>query len=1014
MTYQVRITDPDGSNPVILEKADNVSYNKVVNTTTESLSFELPTSDGKSSLVTYANLWEFWDVFANERLNRGPIHSIEDTDSGTLRISGPGRSQFLADHIQENLISFYSRPSDLISGLRYENVAANPAAKTYVWDAQTSTKTMFFPTDVTVNTEKYNQYYGLSKQTKDNAIDNNIGYIKPGADKPVNTYTTTDSYWSGTDVVDSLIIDLGSTFLINHASIVFAWWGGNQRVYDRGYKFRFYHSTDTGDFETVNPSNWVLMYEDTEGRNTGSPGSGYNIVYGTGTNAGRTVYTGTQPTSIRYFRVVITGTTAWYGSIYDASPPEDKWDFQCNPDTTQTNIGPSGALQVPPMQGKKINDRTLEPPNDCHASIVEFLAYTELVEVNQITKLIKQRIKNDNKQIKYFHTCSAGDTITSGSYRKFEPGGFFEQVELSYTGASSSYTKFFDSDCTNCYSSFNFGIVDDYNSLIYASSSSSGSNINLTIPRNARSLTMKGSTTAVINNVDVWPTVLDPLSWGGQYSYTETAGDYLYLNFRGRSFQWWGTVPAGKTAGVALVKLRSRNDATGDWNAWTTLESGLNIPVDISSEIIYEIDYDSGILADDTSYQVYIENLNGGYISLDSFGGWWEGSILDLNDDSDRIFIAHPDNWKQIYDNRFSNGTMGKTNLNRGRGSLGFTGDRLQIYSAKGRNHGKISISMSSSPTGTLNQWDPTGEQRVFIPGGDPSSGTLTIDLDTGKKGNEAPNVLIFDTDSLTGWKYGPSGTPVDSLRWKGYQVSFELFYYEKYYTDALQEDTDQFVARCSDCNPPTTGTDYINKYIYLDGMSLHEVARMSGSWKLQTNIAIIASIAEALQLEWDIGEQGLTVLPRIGTDTDIILKEGINTVISSQVVKDGQKMATQLYSSGADIDGLPLFSIVEDRKNREVLGRTVQRLQDYRDLADYFTLIGVSRAELVRRREPEYRIDVTHVGYKYGLNAGDSFIVKKNAQDPIRARINSLIINQSKSSGITYSLECVKWPPIV
>lgn len=1000
--YQIRITDPDGSNPIILENANNISYNKAFNAKNEGISFELPASHYKSALVTESSLWEFWDTSANERLNRGPIHNIDNAD-GVLKISGPGRSQFLADRIKEQLTVFYAPTDKTMDTLRYENVAINPSTKTYVWDGDAATKSVFFPSSMSIDTDKYMQFHGLSKQTKDNAIDNEEGYILPGVERPSNTpYVTTISYWSGTDKKDSWVIDLGDATSVQYVTIKFPWWGGNRRINDRQYDFKLYYSSYEGPFSGIQESDWHLVFTSTDYPRIITRVDPYIIYFTSGSNVlPNKFYTGSSIPATQFFRILITDTHAIAANPFVLGSSTEYYDWECDPNTTiRVDTNDNGVTEPGIMVGKKINDRTLEPPNDCHASIVEFGAWQEIVPLNEITPLIKQRIKGDSKQIDYFHTADASETITTGNYRRYEPGTFFKRASVSYSGASASYTKFFDNDCTNCYAAFNFGAMDDFNSLVYHSTSSSGTPT-VRIPRFARSLTMKGATNAVVNDIDAWLGVVDPLSWGGQYVYSSTTNDTAILHFRGQSLIWWATIPATETGATVELQLRSKNESTGNWSAYSTLEAGLVLPNDITSEVVYEITLESGMLAADTTYEFKIKNLDGNYASVDSFGGWWVGSAVDYNDDTDKVEINNPSDWKQIYDSRFSNGTMQKCNQKGNHFTFNMIGDRMQLYSAKGRNHGQISLVMSYA------------NGRVMIPGGDTQNGSYTIDLDTGKKGNEIPGVLIFDTRDFSGWKLGPGGTPMDTLPWGLYSLRVELHFTETYLTDFFAEDSDQFVSRCSDCGT-TTGTDEMNKFIYVDGFGLHEIARLSGTWKLQSNLDILASITEALELEWDIGEQGLTVLPRIGEDTDVILLEGANTVISTDIVRDISKMATMLYSSGADIDGLPLFSIVEDRKNKIALGRTVQQIQDYRDIADYFTLVGVSRAELRRRAEPEFRINVTHIGYQYGLNPGDSFIIKKKTQDALRARINSVIINQSKSNGITYQLECEKWPPII
>lgn len=1015
--YQVRITDGDGSNPVILDKADSIAYNKTINSPTEGISFEVPTSDSKTALIDSTKLWEFWDVAANERVNRGPIFSITSSNEGTTKVSGPGRSQFLADHIKTDLVTFYHPIRNLFDDLRYENVAANPSTKTYVWDGKAETKEIFFGL-LAIDEEQYMQYYGLSKQTKDNAIDDNDGYVLPGAEQPSNTFYTTNSHWAGTDVKDSLVLDLGDAIPIAKLSLLMPWWGGITREWNRGYSYEVAYSTYTGDFADIDPNAWVTVYDYPEGRHIHKPQRRDVIWFMDEPTEydpiemalNRNFFIGGADVTAQYWRVLITDAHAWYNPLFDDEAPVDKWGHECDPDSNDDTSKNKSSNLYPKMKGKVISDRVIEPQNDCYAGIVELSAYTRIIERDVITPLVKQRIKSDSRQILYHHTPDASETSDSGGFRIFEPGTFFRKLDISYSGASTSHSKFFDKDCTNCYDEFNFAIMDDYNSMIYRSDNSSESNTIVNVPRNVRLVTMKGSADATVNGVDAWLGKVDPLSWGGFYSYNKIAGDYTSLTFRGASFTWWATVPETETGATVLIKIRERDESTGDWSVYTTLEAAFQIPNNVTSEVIYEIPLDT-ILVIDKTYQIYFENLDDGYMSVDSFGGWWAGSLTEYNEDTDRVFLKRSNTWKQIYDNRFTNGSMLKTNDLTNPYYFDFQGDRIQIYSAKGRNHGKITIVINET---SITDFDFTiTNSRLFIPGGDAQDGTYTVNLNTGKKGHEVPATLIFDSNNFTGYKFGEGGTEFNSLPWGRYTVGLAGLHSDTYMADPTVEDSDQFVARCSDCSPAHAGTVEIDRFIFVDGFGLHEQAAISSSWKLENHLDILASIAEAIEVEWNVGEHGLTVLPRVGVDTDIILLEGNKVIISTEVVKDGSKMATQLISSGADIDGLPLFSIVENRQNKAVLNRTVQRIQDFRDIADYFTLVGVSRSELVRRREPEFRVTVEHIGYKYGLEAGDSVIVKKNIEAPMRVRINSLGINQSRASGISYSLECVKWPPI-
>jgi hypothetical protein len=171
----------------------------------------------------------------------------------------------------------------------------------------------------------------------------------------------------------------------------------------------------------------------------------------------------------------------------------------------------------------------------------------------------------------------------------------------------------------------------------------------------------------------------------------------------------------------------------------------------------------------------------------------------------------------------------------------------------------------------------------------------------------------------------------------------------------------------------------------------------------------ILKSSAAALRLEWDITERGLKVVPRLGTDTDVIMAEGRGTTIRIDEVQDISKIATMLIATGADIEGLPLFTVVEDKESKELFGRTIQRPYDeYRNVGDYFTLVGASRTELRRRREPERRITVITTDLR-GLVPGDTFIVKTPELEK-RVRAITIARTQTSSVGTEYTMECEVW----
>src|SRR6185295_9570011 len=136
-------------------------------------------------------------------------------------------------------------------------------------------------------------------------------------------------------------------------------------------------------------------------------------------------------------------------------------------------------------------------------------------------------------------------------------------------------------------------------------------------------------------------------------------------------------------------------------------------------------------------------------------------------------------------DKRFSGGSMYKWNT-PARFSFSFHGDRAIIYSAKGRHHGKVKILMlRAGQRGSF--YDNGLDDKIDIPGSD-SNRVLTINLDTGKRGNEIPQYILFDTND-----YFPGGLP-----WDRYSIAVYLAVedIETYSTsDTFQ--CDSFVGRC-------------------------------------------------------------------------------------------------------------------------------------------------------------------------------------------------------------------------
>lgn len=995
MTLQVRVTDPDGSNPIILDTAKTRTVSFAIGSEDEGGKFSIAKNHPKADVLNpdttgYTKFWEIWDTQTNARLNFGPITSI--TEKGTdWVVEGKGRSALLNDFIDTRK-TFYATIDGFVESLRFENIAIEPKSSTLVHSSEADADQTTVFGAVTID-EKYN---GISLNTKDNIIDNQIN-LRPGEVEPPNSFYTTPSFWSGMSRSDAIIVDLGEVYPISRLNVSLPTWGGLSRYYNRAYDFTLAYADDVESTITT----W-------KNRKFGP----FHTLYSTGTDTKKqspfyfnlgTTYSGGSlgasyvnnvalnqagPVDMRYIRVNISNTTAWFGDNWSGVAETENWAKQCSP-----NYG--GGIS----ENIEIDDRTQKPNNDCFASALEISAFKEIISRDVVKPLALQRIDNNNMQITYFHSPDASETTsTDNGFRLFEPGGLFRKITFNYSGASTSHTKFFSSDCTNCYpDGFNFGVSDQNNTLIYASDSSSGSGVSVKGPVYTRKVLMKGSSNAVITSVDSWSAKSDALSWGSSYSFSEVANDYAILHFRGQSFKWYATIPANKTGATVKIERRNKN-SSGVWTSWTTLENSYVLSNNISAELVYEITYESGSLLAETVYEIRITNLDGNYASIDSFEGYWSASMSSYNDDSSRMYHSKPDKMTQIYDGRFTNGTMTKWNGSNVFTSFGFEGDRFVVLSAKGRHHGKLSIFLLDYSERQLERG--FSGSFVSIPGGTLPNGGIQIDLATGKRGAEIPQFIAFDSNEIF-----TSGLP-----WGRYGVVVVLRDEDLDSYTANIYDTNNFVARCEDCKTPK-GTQTINKYIYFDSATVHEKLGISVSFDTQTHLEMVKSVAEAIQVEWEVNERGLRFEPRIGTDTNIILREGQNTVVDYEIVNDASKIASMLFSNGADIDGLPLTTIVEDRKNRNTLGRTVMKTHDFRSNSNYQQLIGMGRMELRKRRVPEKRIIVTHIASDLDLIQGDSYILYTKKQGPLRVRIEHLDINED--SGREYRLECIRWPII-
>lgn len=909
---QVRLSLPDFTNgvsftdPIIMDQADNVVLTKEVNSGNEGLSFEVPSNDPKLSYVNYLRWWELWDTVTNTRVNYGPIRTITDGSGDTRRIQGPGRSALLEDYYK-TIQTFYYPVDRFLDDLRYENFAGQPRTTTII------------------RKETDSDYYGLSKRSKDNAIDEQTGYIAIGRDVPVHGTKKTESIWSGIGKADYIIVDLGDVFKISKAKILLPWWGGATGNNSRRYNWRVLTSIDNVSYTLqfsqlngiLNPNMKPRIFSD-----------GWVLYWGEdGFEDFQDTIDPNNYIEFRYLKVDITDTfsvgsertATEFISFYDA------YDWEC----LETNLLNGEEYPSPTVStGDLIDKETIVPSSDCHASVVEIGIHGKILNRDFISRTPYQQIDGTNKQITFFHAPAASETFTAGSAKKFEPGGFFRNVTIS--GGSTVAT-------------------DEYNATLYTGGAGS-----FICPASTRMLLFTGGGVTV-TQVDTWPSVLSAYSYGGSYSYTEIQNDYLLLDFRGVSLKWYATVPDNKTAGTARIELRSKN-ADGTWNAWSTLEASLQLPSDIAGEKIWEITYESGILQPETSYQLKITNLTNNFISVDSFAGFWSSSFVEFNEDHERMEVRHIKDTQQLYDLRYGGGSIYKMDDNspsiRTWVHFEFEGDRILLFSRVGPGYGSLKLGFNG---------------ELDIPGGEPD-GSVIIDLE---HDFDIPQAVVFDSND---W------FTTDGMPWADYKVS---------------------VNKIGGDDPA-----------WFEGIGVLESSGVSVKFIDTSYLEILKSLCEALQLEWDITEEGLLVLPRLGEDTEVIFSEGKGTTIKVENVQDISQVASMLVTSGADIDGLPLTAIVENKTNRQVLNRTVMRPYDLRNIGDYFTLIGAARTELLRRRKPQRRITITTTDMQ-DIAYGDSFIVNDKE---FTGRVRAMMIQQrqTSSAGNEYTIECLEWPQII
>lgn len=928
------------SDPIIMDGVDNITLIKTVSSSDESIAFEVPLTDDKLEYVNYLRWWECWDTTTNTRLNYGPIETISRGSGDSKRVTGPGRSALLAD-FYKSIQTFYYPIDIFFDDLRYENMAGEPRAKAVIGKGINS------------------KYYGLSDRTKDRAIDEQTGYIAIGRDSPVRGIRKTDSYWSGVGKSDFIIVDLGIVTQISKLRLLLPWWGGatinNERTYD--YRVRYstgsnYRNPDINPYTTI----WASDIPNHAGT---SPEEGGRVFY-FGEEGFEIDQISVTDSNIpaRYWLIDILDTHAFYGSAFQGSSSfSDEWNWECGGSNVFKGVSkPSPSV----ANGTLIGETEQTPSNDCFASVVELAIMRKIIGKDTITKLAYHQIDGLNRQITYFHQPAASEMLAGGT--KFEPGNFFRK--LTFIGDSAE-------------------VKDDYNVPIF--SGASGSQIQT--PAYAKFVTF--SNPVQVSEVDTWPGFIDAFSYAGSYSFSEVAGDTATLHFRGVSWKWFASIPSDKTPGTVSIEWRvkdtdgrstnirggvpvevfgGRTIGLSSWSNWHILESSFTLPEDVSGEKVYEVTYESGLFEPDKTYEIKITNLDGNFVSIDSFAGYWEATMETLNEDDPRVAVRLPNEELQIYDQRFTGGSIYEYKPGTGsftKQGLKFEGDRVIVYSRKGPDYGTIKIGLFN---GRPNQGESgVPDYRVYIPGGE-ADGSLEVDLNYPY---DIAQAVVFDSaDYFTD----------PPLEWNSYMLGI----YRPNADDIL----------------------------WVDGFEAHQASGLSVKFLNTNHLDILKSTTEATQMEWDITEMGIKVVPRVGTDTDIIFAEGRGTTIKIEDVQDVGQVATMLVGSGADIDGLPLTTVVEDRKTRKVIGRTIQRLYDARNIGDYFTLIGASRAELLRRREPQKRVTVQTRDIR-GLQHGDSFIVKHPDLEA-RIRANTITRTQSSSGGSNYQIEGTIWPPTI
>jgi hypothetical protein len=407
---QIRLSTPEFSSginftdSVIMERADEITLSKTVNSDQETISFTIPPTDPKRTYISYLRWWECWDTATNTRLNYGPIKEISGNSGEPKTITGPGRSAAL-EEFYKSVQTFYYPINQFFDDLRYENIAGEPRTSTIINKATSS------------------EYYGLSLRSKDYVIDEQTGYISIGRDTPEQGTIKSDVFWSGVDRSDYLTVNLGDKYTVSKSRVLLPWWSGatvyNTRVYDWSWSYSNDNSSYTTPYATDVPN--MRVYEMDPAQN------GMTLYFGeSGFEDNQVLAVSGSAVEAQYWKLNIGNTHAYFGDIFSGTL-SDEWAWECG----ESNTLLGEAVPSPTVSGGIIPKNDLNPSSDCHASAVELAIYRKIIGRDSIPNLIYHQIQNDNRQITYYHVPQAEEMLSAGGGKKFEPGTFFRNVTFT-------------------------------------------------------------------------------------------------------------------------------------------------------------------------------------------------------------------------------------------------------------------------------------------------------------------------------------------------------------------------------------------------------------------------------------------------------------------------------------------------------------------------------------------------------------------------------------------------------